>query len=351
MYDTSPLHTVPSRNADAEGFYLPELPRLLPVAYHPKAAQIEFRSNGWVRRSLGECFASEEQLLKLLRERVGLYGPLIAPKADEQRVLDLTDFYHFVGLIDNLAVDHSGLGANIYGARKMFEKIMTDFGAGTGAASPFGRAAADLWQRISPGLTTQQIGRFRASMETFLGGITAELPFQLGGVVPDYDTYMAIRIDSFGCDFVVLLNEYAMAVDMSEFAASPEFGEVYAHGMRQMILVNDVLSLRKEHGDPMNAVRVLCHHYGLTLQQAVDQVCELAELHERAYAAARDAVLGGPEGDRRDVRAYLDGLDHLIAGAQEFEYLTPRYFGDGSVWDGSTSGWVSFTSPTARLRS
>jgi Terpene synthase family 2, C-terminal metal binding len=124
---------------------------------------------------------------------------------------------------------------------------------------------------------------------------------------------------------------------------------VHHHAMRQLILVNDLLSLRKERGDPMNAVRVLCCHGGLTLQRAVDRVCELVGLHERAYIAARDAVRHGPFGARADVRGYLDGLDHLLAGSQEYEYLTPRYFGDGSVWDGSTSGWISLTDPIARF--
>ncbi|MGW3144916.1 MULTISPECIES: terpene synthase family protein [Streptomyces] len=358
MSDISPLRTGTSLLAryeyeDADGFFLPELPRLLPVAYHPKAAQIEFRSNSWVRRFLAGCFADEEDLLKLLRERVGLYAPLIAPTADEQRVLDLADFYHFVGLIDNLAADHTGLGASHLGARDVFDGIMADFGAGTETAmgdnSPFGRAARDLWRRISPGLTRRQIQRFRSSMSSFLQGVTNELPYQLSGSVPDYDTYLTMRLDSFGCDFMLLLTEYALAIDITGPAASPQFVDMHAHALRQLILVNDLLSLRKEQGDPMNAVRVLCCHCGLTLQQAVDTVCELVGIHERAYIAARDAVRHGPFGTRADVRTYLVGLDHLLAGSQEYEYLTPRYFGDGSVWDGSTSGWISLTAPIARF--
>jgi hypothetical protein len=336
---------------EPEGFFLPPLPRLLPVAYHPKAAQIEFQSNGWVRHFLAECFAGEQDVLRLLRTRVGLYGPLIAPTADEKRVLDLADFYHFVGLIDNVAADHSGLGATRHGAREMFDRILADFSAGTGTdeKSPYGRAAADLWRRISSGLTPHQVDRFKPALEAFLSGIAAELPFQLTGKGPDYDTYIAIRIDSFGCDFIMLLTEYALAVDLTDCRAAEEFQEMHAHAMRQLILVNDVLSLRKEHGDPMNAVRVRCAQDGLTLQQSVDRICEMAEHHERAYIAARDVVRRGPFGLRADVRAYLDGLDHLLAGSQEFEYLTPRYFGDGSVWDGTTSGWVSLTAPVARI--
>ncbi|MBC2900540.1 terpene synthase family protein [Streptomyces cupreus] len=358
MFDIAPQRTGTSSPArheyeKTEGFFLPELPRLLPVAYHPKAAQIEFRSNAWLRRYLSGCFVGEGDLLKFLRERVGLYGPLIAPTADEQHALDLADFYHFVAVIDTMAADHSGLGASHCGARDVFDRIIADFAAviepGMSDNSPFGPAARDLWLRISAGLTPHQVERFRTSMSSFLRGVASELPYQLNGSVPDYDTYMAVRRDSFGCDFILLLTEYSLAVDMTELAASPQFAKVHAHAMRQLILVNDVLSLRKELGDPMNAVRVLRRHNGLTLQQAVDAVCELAERHERAYIAARDAVRYGPFGAHTDVRTYLEGLDHLLAGSQEYEYLTPRYFGDGSVWDGSTSGWVSLTAPIARF--
>jgi hypothetical protein len=82
----------------------------------------------------------------------------------------------------------------------------------------------------------------------------------------------------------------------------------------------------------------------------VDRLCELVGHHERGYLAARDDLLAGRHGDSADVRAYLSGLDHLIGGSQEFEYLTPRYFGDGAAWDGSTYGWLSLTAPVAHFR-
>jgi cytochrome P450 len=146
------------------------------------------------------------------------------------------------------------------------------------------------------------------------------------------------------------MTEYAAAVDMT--GVLPALAVVHRHCMRQMIIINDLLSWRKEHAqdDKMTVVRVLTEGQGYGLQAAVDRLCELAERHERSYIAARDEILAGPLGGRSDVRAYLRGLDYLIGGSQEFEYLTPRYFGDGSVWDTSTSGWVSLDAPVARFR-
>lgn len=339
-----------------EGFFLPELPRLLPVAYHPNAAQIEIASNGWVRRMLSPCFASEQDLLYFLRQRNGIYGPLTVPKTDARRAQDIADWYQFVTVIDSFVSDSAALGADHGAARREFARIVAQFDSDEDAGSPdsataYGAAARDLWRRIGSGLSDRQRARFAASLEAFLGGCAAEIGAKLDHRVPDYETCMAVRVSSFGCDFIELMTEYAAGVDLSEPVAAGAFDEVHDHCMRQMIIVNDLLSWRKEYAqrDVMTVVRVMCEHAGLGLQAAVDRLCELVEYHEKSYIAARDRVLAGALGARADVRAYLDGLDHLIGGSQEFEYLTPRYFGDGSVWDGSTSGWLSLADPIARF--
>jgi hypothetical protein len=339
-------------------FYLPPLPRLLPVAYHPLAARIEFTSNGWVRRMLGGCFADEPTLLAFLRQRNGIYGPLTVPYADADRAQNIADWYQFVTVIDSFVSDESGFGADHATACKAFTAVMADVGAdGRGAAgcepaTAYGRAAQDLWRRISPDLSPRQIVRLVRSLETFLRGCATEIGTKLAGAVPDYDTCMRVRVDSFGCAFLELFTEYACEVDLSDLTGRGVFNEVHHHGMRQLILVNDLLSWRKEYAqrDTMTAVRVLCERDGLSLQEAVHRLADLVEYHECAYLAARDRLLAGRHGDWADVRAYLSGLDHLIGGSQEFEYLTPRYFGDGAVWDGSTHGWLSLSAPVARFR-
>jgi hypothetical protein len=345
--------------AAGEFFYLPELPRLLPYDYHPRAAQIEFMSNGWVRSFLGDCFPSEAELLRFLRQRNGLYGSLTVPKATTERARNIADWYQFVTVIDSFVSDRSALGASDDGARQVFAAIMSDFhGDQRDAADArgveefaYGRAGRDLWRRFSPGLTTEQKRRLGDSLEAFLRGCAAEINAKLTGDIPDYETCMAVREDSFGCEFLKLLTEYGAGVDMTEHAGSPDLIVVHTHAMRQLILVNDVLSWRKEcsEEDVMTTVRVLCQRYELSLQQAVDHLSRLIQYHETSYIEARNRLLDGSLGQRSEVRSYLEGLDYLIGGSQEFEYLTPRYFGDGAVWDGTTSGWLSLTAPIARF--
>ncbi|HEY4456419.1 MAG TPA: cytochrome P450 [Pseudonocardiaceae bacterium] len=335
-------------------FYFPELPRLLPYVYHPQAAQIEIASNGWVRRWLASCFDTESDLLFFLRQRNGIYGPLTVPEASRQRAQDIADWYQYVTVIDSFVSDRSALGASDTDARAVFADIMADFRSteesGLHKEFPYGAAGKDLWRRISPGLSTAQIERFASSLEAFLRGCAAEIRAKLLDEVPDYETCMSVRLDSFGCEFIELMTEYGAEVDLTGILA--ELDDVHTHCMRQMIIVNDLLSWRKEHAqdDKMTVVRVLIEQEGLGLQQAVDRLAELVEHHERGYLAARDALLAGPLGERADLRSYLRGLDHLIGGSQEFEYLTPRYFGDGSAWDGSTHGWLDLDADIARFR-
>ncbi|MGE7385269.1 cytochrome P450 [Streptomyces sp. NPDC004126] len=335
------------------GFFLPELPRTLPVVYHPNAAQIEFASNGWVREFLGACFSSEEQLLFFLRQRNGIYGPLTVPYASVERARDIADWYQFVTVIDSFVSDRGDLGASDGRAREVFARILDDFHReDTTPATdfPYGRAARDLWRRIGAGLSPAQIKRFVESLEAFLRGCAAEIGTKLADRVPDYETCLAVRLDSFGCEFIELMTEYGEGVDMSDVLA--QLAEAHRHARRQMIVVNDLLSWRKEYAqdDKMTVVRVLTERDGLPLQEAVDRLCERVAHHEAEYARARDEVLAGPLGLREDVRRYLTAVDHMVGGSQEFEYLTPRYFGDGSVWDGSTSGWVDLRAEVTRFQ-
>jgi hypothetical protein len=339
-----------------EGFFFPRMSRRLPVAYHPMAAATEFWSNGWVRRWLGDTFAGEADLFAFLRQRDALYAALVAPHTDGARLRNLAAWFQFVSAVDDHYTSRSAIGASHRTARQVWTATIGIFRSGLPADDnesygPYGRAVLDLWRRISPDLTEAQRQRLVSSLEAYLRGCTTEVPIRLTDEVLDYETYMSVRQESFGVDFCGLLTEYACGVDMTNLIALPEFIELAVEQMRHHILFNDLVSLRKEYlnGDAMNAVTVVQHHEGLGLQAATDKVGELVDQHETAFISKRDQILAGHHGRSPDTRAYLDGLSYMLGGAQEFQYSSPRYWGDGFVWDGTTSGWVSLT-PATLLR-
>lgn len=331
--------------------HIPELPGLLPVAYHPQAAQIEFRSNGWLRRFTEEYFGDESALLGYLRQRNGLFGPVIMPYADTESCQAITDFFHLVALIDDDSANRSASESGLLQAREVFPQILASFAHGVTASEdiPYGQAVQNLWQRISPGLTQPQMERFHGGLEKFLRASAAEVPYRQSHTAPDMDTYLAIRQESFCFDLMLVLIEYALGIDMSDVAETGMLDELHDHAIRQLIFVNDVMSLRREYaqGDTLNAVQLLRYNEHLPIQEAVDSIYREIEKHERTYVAARDELLHGRVD--AELRAYITGVDHLLSGCQEFQYLTPRYYGDGAVWDGSTSGWINLTEPIARF--
>src|ERR1700761_9316444 len=172
-------------------FHLPELPRLLPVGYHPRAAAIEFASNGWVRHWLSDCFAGEEDLLRFLRQRNGLYGSLTVPEAPERRAQDISDWYQYVPVNDSFVPARSAPGADTGKAGELFGQLVAGFD-GEPQGVGYGPAAQDLWRRIGPGLSEAQRDRFRSSLAAFLRGCATEIPAKLDDAVPDYETCLAV---------------------------------------------------------------------------------------------------------------------------------------------------------------
>ena len=59
------------------------------------------------------------------------------------------------------------------------------------------------------GLSAAQRERFVVGLEAFLRGCAAEIAAKLADDVPDLDTCLAVRMDSFGCAFIELMTEYA----------------------------------------------------------------------------------------------------------------------------------------------
>ncbi|MFI5987521.1 terpene synthase family protein [Streptomyces sp. NPDC051555] len=200
-------------------FYLPELPRLLPSAYHPNAVEIEVRSNAWVCRHLQSCFTDERALLSYLRQRAGLYGPAVSPLANEQRAGDIADFYQYVTVMDDAI---AGAATSERQARAALTRITDGFGTDDDT-SPLLRAGADLWRRITPGLSPAQVRRFKESLASSLGGYADEVPHRHAGRVLALDDYLALRVFSFGWPFVALMTEYGAGVDMTDLHPTPDF--------------------------------------------------------------------------------------------------------------------------------
>jgi hypothetical protein len=159
---------------------------------------------------------------------------------------------------------------------------------------------------------------------------------------------MSTRRDSVGGKMYFVLVEYGLLIDLAEDLPGPlpgagALGELIGSTLDYLILTNDLFSFRAEcaKDDYVNAVAAVIVQDALSLQGAIDKVCEVADEYEEDFLARREAILRSPLGRRSDVRAYVEVLGSMMSGNLRWSYLTPRYHGTGHVWNGATSGTVT----------
>ncbi|THU75845.1 terpenoid synthase, partial [Dendrothele bispora CBS 962.96] len=150
------------------------------------------------------------------------------------------------------------------------------------------------------------------------------------GVIPDLESYIALRRDTSGCKSTFALIEYANNLNIPD--------EVMEHPMIRSLdeacndLVawsNDLFSFNKEQaiGDTHNMIVVIMNGQGYDLQTAVDTVGELCRQSiDRFVQDWKNLPSWGPEIDRQ-VQIYTQGLADWIVGSLYWSYESERYFG------------------------
>jgi hypothetical protein len=159
---------------------------------------------------------------------------------------------------------------------------------------------------------------------------------------------MCTRRNSVGGKMYFLLAEHGLQIDLTDDLPGPlpgdgPLGDLIATALDYLILANDLFSFRAEcsKNDFANAVSAFIFQDGLDLKGAIDKLCDVIDTREREFLVKRDHILAGAIGQRPDVQAYLAALGYMMSGNLHWSYLTPRYHGQGHIWNGSTSGTVT----------
>jgi hypothetical protein len=328
-------------------FFLPELPQGLPCLFHPDTPWMEAESNGWIRQFMAGCYPSMTALMLFLQQRNAVFGALVSPLASRERARGIIDFYQYVTVFDDMCGAGTRVGSDPELYNRVRDRLVGAFSETTPRDDhPLILGGLDLLRRLSEGMSPAQQQRLIRSVTDFGKGIEWEVFSRNRGHHLGIPEYLRIRYPVFGGDFILLLAEYAAEVDMS---SCQEVETVSRLAIHHLIAVNDLFSYRKEilRHDSVNLVAIL--RSVRSLQEAVQETVSLIERYEREYMSERDRLLSGPLGSQGDVRSYLRCLDHLLGGNKVFHLLTPRYFGPGYVWDGTTSGWFSLKDPTTHL--
>ncbi|KPM38085.1 hypothetical protein AK830_g8485 [Neonectria ditissima] len=188
----------------------------------------------------------------------------------------------------------------------------------------------DFAGRLGRTAPAEQRRRLCDEVGSYIASCGVEQRLRLERCVPDYDSYMAFRLDTVGGAMLCSLVEHATGEPLpGAVATAPPVRVLWTQVCVLLTIVNDLLSLKKElrTGCVINAVAAL-----LAPERDLDAV--VAELEQRLaravgeFDAAAGELLARVEGDREQsgvVERYIDGCRAIVTGTLEFTLRSPRY--------------------------
>ncbi|KAF9022344.1 terpenoid synthase [Hymenopellis radicata] len=259
--------------------------------------------------------------------KAGLLTAMCYPNAGCPQLRVCNDFLSYLFHLDNLSDDMDKRGTTTTA-----DIVLNTLYHPHSYTSParVSKMTKDYWRRIiqtaSPG--TQQ--RFIETFDFFFQSITEQARDRQAGMIPDLESYIALRRDTSGCKTSFVLIEYAYNLDIPDEVMDHPLIRSLGEATNDLVTwSNDIFSYNVEQskGDTHNMIPVVMKQQGLDLQAAVDFVGELcAQSIDRFHDDRAQLPSWGPEIDR-DVAIYVQGLADWIVGSLHWSFESERYFG------------------------
>ncbi|WP_344873761.1 terpene synthase family protein [Allokutzneria multivorans] len=295
-------------------------------------------------------FENTHSLDVFLRGRHGAWAGFAHPSADLAWATVVADVFQFWFLLDDVVTYHRASEADGSGDFDGYSSLFDDLRSIMAGSPPRQHsvhtdAFRDLFDRARTRLSAEQQHRFISYIEVMLDGFVDEIALRACGGDLDFDGYMDLHRRSSGMDWVYLLVERGMDVDLSAAREShPEIFTLHDVLTNTLIYGNDILGFRRDHvaGDQMNGVVVLMRH-GMELQEAVNHVSALLLAGEREFVDLRAKILASELGKDPQISGYLAELGQVLVGDQQWHYVSPRYHGEQHEWNGVRWGYFELT--------
>ncbi|CAL1699466.1 unnamed protein product [Somion occarium] len=295
-----------------------------PLRCNPCEAQASLECKEWLFRG-GKM--SEKKKSAFHGLKAGLLTSWCYPKASYNELRVCCDFMNWLFHLDNISDD-----MNDYGTSRTAVDIMNAlYHPHTySPVSPEGRMTQDYWRRLIPTATPGTQQRFMETMDFFFQAVTQQAVDRANGVVPDLDSYIALRRDTSGCKPCWALIEYAYNLDIpDEVMEHPVIVSLGEAANDLVTWSNDIFSYNVEQskGDTHNMIVVMMKQEGLDLQGAVEFVGNLCKQSIDRFVEDRGNLPSwSPEIDRQ-VETYVEGLADWIVGSLHWSFESERYFG------------------------
>ncbi|KAH6682217.1 isoprenoid synthase domain-containing protein [Plectosphaerella plurivora] len=173
-----------------------------------------------------------------------------------------------------------------------------------------------------------QAVRFLDSVEEYIRSCEKEQVMRMEGEVPDYDTYIRMRLDTSAVHTLCALAEYVTGQNLPyEWYERDIIKKIWNATNMSVILINDPISLKKELKTDciINAVASL-HVPGGDVQDAIDQVVKLLDTTisdlDRDLEAVRDEYI---EAEYGMLIEYADACKQMVIGTLYFSLRSSRY--------------------------
>jgi hypothetical protein len=260
--------------------------------------------------------------------KCGLLSAMCYPGAGYPQLRVCNDFLTYLFHLDNLSDDMDNRGT-----KTTADVVMNSlYYPGHYQSSRIGKMTRDYWKRListaSPG--TQQ--RFIETFDFFFQSVTEQARDRQEGVIPDLESYIALRRDTSGCKTSFVLIEYAYNLNIPDEVMDHPLIRSLGEASNDLVTwSNDIFSYNVEQskGDTHNMIPVIMNQYSLDLQSAVDFVGQLCKQSIDRFNNDRAQLPSwGPEIDHQ-VQIYVNGLADWIIGSLHWSFESERYFAKG----------------------
>lgn len=261
------------------------------------------------------------------------------PDLDATQLALATDLFAFYFLFDDQFDGELGLRPEEV-ARVTDELTGVAYGVlPAGTLSPVVSAFADLWRRLSLGMSERWRARAAYNWEWYFSTHPSEALGRSSAVVPSRDAYLMLRRGADGTETVLDAVEHFHGEVPPVAFHNPELRLLRQYAADAPAFSNDIWSYPKEapRGDVYNLVVIEQHRRGCSLEQAMAAISGEAQAMIDAFAALAQDVprildrLGVRGEEAAAVLRYRDTLAAWLHGYLVWESSTLRYRAEGAL--------------------
>ncbi|GAA0465104.1 selina-4(15),7(11)-diene synthase [Streptomyces olivaceiscleroticus] len=308
---------------------IPPLYAPIPPAVHPRHTAIDNRTAAWARRYGGGTRLSE----RLAEQDIGVFAARILPTGREDVAQLLGDFVLWLFLVDDGVIEEGELGrapGALTAALQRLLWVAENPEAALLTDDPLAKGLRDLHARVARYGTAGQVTQWVNALREYALSVVWEAGHRLAGSVPDLEDYTLMRLYDGATTVVLPLLEMGYGYELSPQERAHPATRAAAQ-MASFIITwdNDLLSAHKEAQEAgrtgdyyLNVLRVLTHHHGLSLAQAVSTAIAQRDrvmVHFQRVCSAL-ASQSGPQ-----LRQYLDSLGHFVRASLDWGVSSHRY--------------------------